>query len=131
MSNRCPACKHENLADHRYCTQCGTRLSKAEETGPRLVVLSDEGDPWVYTLGEEPVTIGRGSSNTLVVRDDEVSKKHARISFQEGVYWVEDLGSRNGVFLNARRISQRERIGEGNIIKLGMTMLRFETLPPL
>ena len=50
------------------------------------------------------VTIGRGEDNDLVLKTTTVSRDHARLSHKEGRWFVEDLGSRNGTFVNKRRI---------------------------
>ena len=50
------------------------------------------------------VTIGRGDENDLIVKTTTVSREHARVSHREGRWFVEDLGSRNGTFVNTKRI---------------------------
>ena len=50
------------------------------------------------------VTIGRGEDNDLVLKTTTVSRDHARLSHKEGRWFVEDLGSRNGTFVNTKRI---------------------------
>jgi len=44
--------------------------------------------------------IGRAADNTLVLQDETASAHHARLSFHEGQWWLEDLGSRNGTAVN-------------------------------
>ena len=68
------------------------------------------GDIWLmlpdgseHALGCD-VTIGRGDENDLIVKTTTVSREHARVSHREGRWFVEDLGSRNGTFVNRKRI---------------------------
>jgi CRP-like cAMP-binding protein len=53
-----------------------------------------------------PTTIGRGPDNALIIEDVTASRSHARVSFLEGAWTVEDLGSTNGVFLAGKRITK-------------------------
>jgi predicted component of type VI protein secretion system len=68
------------------------------------------GDIWLmlpdgseHTLRGD-VTIGRGGDNDLVLKTTTVSREHARLSHREGRWFVEDLGSRNGTYVNTKRI---------------------------
>lgn len=64
--------------------------------------------------------IGRSPQEaTLVLAEPGVSKKHARVSFRDGRYFIEDLGSSNGVFVNMKRITHAVEITDGNSFKMG------------
>ena len=56
----------------------------------------------------EEIFIGRGKDSDLVLSDPEVSKKHARVFWQDGKVFVEDLGSANGVYLGKGKILRAE-----------------------
>src|SRR5688500_650560 len=58
----------------------------------------DSGDTW--PLVDNEYTIGRDDSNSIPVPDGSISSKHARLLRNERGFWVEDLGSRNGTFVN-------------------------------
>jgi pSer/pThr/pTyr-binding forkhead associated (FHA) protein len=79
-----------------------------------------------FDLSAAPVTIGRAAENTIALPADEyASARHARIEpLRDGV-WVEDLGSTNGTTLNGRRIQGRERLQEGDVVRVGGTELRL------
>src|SRR5262245_9850122 len=66
-----------------------------------------------------PFVIGRAQDSDLIVGSDAVSRRHAQIVQAERGFEVEDLGSRNGVLLNARKIRGRARIGIGDTLTLG------------
>lgn len=70
-----------------------------------------------------PVEIGRSNDAGVALRDPEVSRRHARLSSYEGVVYVEDLGSRNGTFLNGRRITEAIEVREGDEIDVGTTRI--------
>lgn len=73
----------------------------------------------VYSLEGEQLTIGRDSSNEVAVNDAEVSRRHARLTFQGGKYVLEDLGSTNGTFVNGQRLTGPRVLKTGEVISLG------------
>jgi predicted component of type VI protein secretion system len=72
-----------------------------------------------YVLSTEPVIIGRENANDLVLKDPEMSRRHARITYQAGRYYVEDLGSTNGTFLNDQPVRVQTPLNHGDVIRLG------------
>lgn len=72
-----------------------------------------------FLLSTQPVVIGRENTNDLVLKDPEVSRRHARITYQAGRYYVEDLGSTNGTFLNDQQIRVQMPLNHGDVIRLG------------
>lgn len=77
-----------------------------------------------YMLDEE-VTIGRDGQNNIALRDPYISKKHARIIQDEGQYFLEDLDSANGVYLNNEKILDVIMLKNGDRIKLGQIEFLF------
>jgi diguanylate cyclase (GGDEF)-like protein len=76
----------------------------------------------VFSLGDDEWTIGRHMSSTVVLADDGVSRRHARIVPEEGGYTLEDLGSANGTFVAGERIA-RHQLSDGDVFQLGPTVL--------
>jgi pSer/pThr/pTyr-binding forkhead associated (FHA) protein len=75
--------------------------------------------------------IGRAIDNTLILNQNTVSGYHARLSFQQDQWWLEDLGSRNGTFVNELPVSEPLVITNGDILGFGNTRLRLVSgLPP-
>lgn len=73
----------------------------------------------------EEITIGRSSDCTFIVRDEYASGRHAYL-FRRGAEWfIEDLESRNGTYLENHRIDQPEKITPGSTIKIGSTSLQL------
>lgn len=68
---------------------------------------------------EGQLTLGRQKENTIQIKDPYVSKKHFIIVKDEGEFFLEDLGSSNGTFLNGEKISDVTRIKKGDIIRVG------------
>lgn len=73
----------------------------------------------IFTLGQGELTIGRETANGLPISDPEVSRRHARISFQNGYYILEDLNSTNGTFVNGRRLVGQYVLQHGDVLNLG------------
>ena len=67
---------------------------------------------------DDSLTLGRARSNSIVLDDMLVSRHHARISADDQGLIIEDLGSRNGTFVNGRRV-QTTRLHEGDRIGIG------------
>lgn len=65
------------------------------------------------------VTIGRGSDNKIVIRDPFISKEHMKIFEESGEYYIEDLKSANGTYLNDGKVDDVEVLSNGDIIQLG------------
>lgn len=123
----CPSCKHLNPAQNYFCTQCGSRLYGDSKKRSRLVIIHGEPKEATFLLGRKRNTIGRDGGNVIVLADKQISNKHALITFEENNYWVKDLYSKNGVYLNGKKITKTERLFNGCIIELGTTILRFES----
>jgi hypothetical protein len=81
------------------------------------------------------VVVGRWPSSQVVVNDEAVSRIHAWIDRDaSGVYFVADAGSRTGTFLNGRRISNREPLVHGDVLRIGKVEARLlaeDGQPPL
>lgn len=72
-------------------------------------------------------TIGRRPDNELVLDDSYVSGTHAEIVFDNGDWWVIDLGSTNGTFVNGAPIAARTRLSDGDIVQFGRVTTRMMT----
>ncbi len=71
-------------------------------------------------------SIGRLSSNTIVLADIKVSRRHATINVQgDNEFWLVDFGSGNGTYLNGRRVAQPTRLQDGDWIEIAGIKLRF------
>ncbi len=76
---------------------------------------------------EGAASIGRESDNQVVIPDKTVSGRHAAIVYRGGRWWVEDLGSRNGTYVNDRRVDGALEIGDGDVIQTGRFAFRLSS----
>src|SRR5437764_79985 len=72
---------------------------------------------------EKQIIVGRSSDLDMVLVEDMVSRKHARIAMQADQIWIEDLGSTNGTFVNGEKI-KRARLKEGDRVLIGTSILK-------
>jgi FHA domain len=77
------------------------------------------------SLGETPITIGRGEDSTLVITDDYASNHHARLVPRSGQWFVEDLGSTNGTYLDRAKVTAPTPVPLGVPIRIGRTSLEL------
>jgi sigma-B regulation protein RsbU (phosphoserine phosphatase) len=82
---------------------------------PALAVINPSGNRTRMPLEPLPFTIGRQGDNNLVLRDNRASRAHARIVAENGDYYVEDLDSRHGVFVNGHRVKRHKLIDADRI----------------
>jgi pSer/pThr/pTyr-binding forkhead associated (FHA) protein len=84
------------------------------------VFLSRTREQRDFVIPNKPeVAVGYDRSNDVAVAFEGVSRRHARISFDGKEYWIEDVGSANGTYLNAVRLTQRERLKHLDVVTLG------------
>jgi pSer/pThr/pTyr-binding forkhead associated (FHA) protein len=78
-----------------------------------------------FLLTGDSARIGRSLSAEVHIADDTVSVLHARIWFQDGRWWLEDLGSKNSTYLNEIPLDQSAVLCDGDRIRLGRCQMEF------
>jgi hypothetical protein len=98
------------------------------ELGRLVVVASPGGEPAPgSTLALDAITtLGRDVNNAVVVDDEFVSAEHAVLTFRGRTWYVEDLNSTNGTFVNGSPVDGVAPLGYGDEIQLGQVRLRLE-----
>ncbi len=102
---------------------------EAERPKGQLIVLQtkDESPAVGTTFPLQLVTsLGRSSSNTIIIPDTYASAQHALLTWREAQWWLEDQSSRNGTRLNGQRISDPTVVSTGDVIGVGRTELKLE-----
>ncbi|AIJ20155.1 MULTISPECIES: FHA domain-containing protein FhaB/FipA [Amycolatopsis] len=77
------------------------------------------------TLDGRPITLGRADDSTLVLDDDYASTRHARLSLRGTDWYVEDLGSTNGTYLDRAKVTAPLRVPLGVPIRIGKTVIEL------
>jgi pSer/pThr/pTyr-binding forkhead associated (FHA) protein len=76
-------------------------------------------------LTGKPILIGRANDSTLVLTDDYASTRHARISENNGVWYLEDLGSTNGTYVGQSKVTGPVPLEAGVVIRIGKTAMEL------
>lgn len=71
------------------------------------------------------LSIGRSPENDVTIADDEISRKHALLIHENGVFEIGDYRTGNGTFVNGDRVSQKQMIKPGDVIGIGKLQLEF------
>jgi len=94
---------------------------------PKLLFISGAKKGQTRRLKEKTISIGRDPGNTLFIPDGRISRRHAVLTFENGGYVIEDLGSVNGTLINETPVT-REQLQIGDTITLGTTVLKYVSL---
>jgi pSer/pThr/pTyr-binding forkhead associated (FHA) protein len=89
-----------------------------------VLVLADEDEDTVFELDKETVTIGRKDDCDIFLKDRQISKLHAKVLKVGNRYRLEDQESRNGTYLNGKKI-KRSLLRGGDRITLAETLLVY------
>lgn len=154
---RCPQCGRLIDKNALVCPYCGysfvpvpeskpevepepTLIAEdAEEEKTRVVHKGSEGFAWITVVegkdkgktfelvGKETFSIGRSAINDALLEDSSVSRKHAKINRKGKKYFIHDLASSNGTFVNDKRVDIAE-IKDGDLLYIGDVTLIFKTV---
>lgn len=91
----------------------------------QLVVTGGQLAGTRLSLGETQITIGRAEDSTLVIADDYASARHARLVPRSGQWFIEDLGSTNGTYLDRAKINGPTPVPIGVPIRIGRTSIEL------
>jgi pSer/pThr/pTyr-binding forkhead associated (FHA) protein len=110
--------------------QLQIQMLNARRVPPITLILEDEpGSQREFSSPE--IIIGRDPSCDLQLTDGTSSSRHARLSFHHSQWWVEDLQSTNGTFLNEERIYTATVIISGDMLRFGQVVIQVAILPQL
>lgn len=149
MADRvCPSCGHGNAAGANFCSSCGTDLRHDDITSETPAVVIDPADlagidrsafgPHEglfvviqgaktgarYSLDQDLTTLGRHPKSDIFLDDITVSRRHAEVRREGARYWVADVGSLNGTYVNRERTEDAE-LSDGDEMQVGKFKLVF------
>lgn len=120
------------LAEQKSQPAAHKRTSEAKRNGEadrgRLVVISSSlpelnyGDTFLI---DRDMILGRGDRSNIVIGDTYASNQHARIFIRKGQYWLEDMGSTNGTFLNETPVIKPIVLADGDRLRVGSVTFQF------
>lgn len=102
-------------------------MAEADVTTVRLAALTSAISPPELSFSGDRYELGRSALRDVTVRLETVSRLHAAVERRADGYWLADLGSANGTFLNGQRLAEPHRLADGDLIGLGgpEPLLRF------
>jgi hypothetical protein len=144
----CTNCGHRNPADAHYCANCGTPLKeettvsftpieaedeargathpKADlETGQALLVVErgpNAGSK--FLIDKDVTTAGRHPESDIFLDDVTVSRRHAEFRRKDDAFFIHDVGSLNGTYVNRQRVEDTE-LADGDELQIGKFKLTF------
>ncbi len=101
------------------------RSSKGGKPPSHVVVHEPDGAKARNVKLSGPTQIGRGAACAIRLSDTYVSQVHARLYGENGSWFVEDLGSTNGTYLNDRKVASPVEVHAGDVVKVGKTVLEL------
>jgi pSer/pThr/pTyr-binding forkhead associated (FHA) protein len=150
----CPECGFVNPEGANYCQKCGAYLGRGEggsdepttmtykvdetgelqpvdldkeveQAGAALVIRSGGGRSGEsFTIDEDRMSIGRTPDAAVFLDDVTVSRNHALLVRRQDGYYIDDLGSLNGTYVNRRRI-ESHKLNDGDEIQVGKYKLSY------
>src|SRR5439155_18013460 len=95
----------------------------ASGAGVLLRLVSERGPTATFEIDRSGATIGRAPENTIRLDDLSVSRKHARVAYRQGAYWLSDLGSMGGTWVDGAKLSAPRRLTIGQVLDIGVFRL--------
>jgi len=104
----------------------GRKKTPATPAGPSMVMVHppEGGKPRAVKVAAS-MTIGRAPECELKIEDTYASQQHARLFGKNGAWYVEDLGSTNGTFVNDQKLASPAMVQPGDSIRIGTTVLEL------
>jgi serine/threonine protein kinase len=126
----CLNCNSVNRLGSNFCAVCGVPVDHMQmrpSIMPRLRVMQENGIGESYDLDSDEIVIGRISGNLRFPEDDYMSGRHARIVRMGKYFVLIDENSRNGIFINNKRLIAKKQylLNPGDLIRMGKTTLEF------
>jgi len=104
-------------------------VAAARQLAATIVAPRSRRAPLVLALdwsgAHDGLVIGRGPDCDVALRDDTVSRRHAQLVFRDGIWVVQDLGSRNGTTVNGRKVG-RSQLRPGDRLGLGLQLVEID-----
>ena len=94
----------------------------------RLRYTKKDGTQMEFELGEKPITVGRSPEADVVLLDEKASRIHCGVRLWDGKFYIKDLKSRNGTYVNDQRI-EVAKLKAGDRIRIGSISFLFEQDP--
>jgi pSer/pThr/pTyr-binding forkhead associated (FHA) protein len=117
---------HLDLVGQRVPRAKGQRKRAPRRGHPKSITVAEPDKPVKVVQLDDEVTFGRGEACRVPLDDTYVSTMHARLFSKDGTWFVEDLGSTNGTYLNRVKVTAPAPIGVGDEVRVGKTIVEVK-----
>lgn len=138
----CFRCQSQNPSDRLFCTSCGYELADRKAVvdrimGPnnrpilaRFLIQNGQMAGRFFRFHQALTTIGRTNGNDLIISGRTVSRRHARLWFENGRWYLADQQSVNGTFVNNARLQPNQPIvlNDGDVLNFGDEIVLFNII---
>ncbi len=97
-------------------------MSESNKERPILIIHDDKITDNQWILAQDSAVIGRGEECDIVLPERQISRQHVRIFKEDDAYYVEDLESRNGTWINGQQLKGTRRLYDGDKIDLALAV---------
>jgi len=91
----------------------------------KLICIKGSLEGVKFEITDVPKVIGRSTENEINAEDAGISRKHAKVYKHDGMFFIEDLGSRNGVQINGKQV-EKSTLRDNDVIRIGALALKFK-----
>ncbi len=102
-------------------------MPETEGSHHRLLCMTGKNKGLSYVFSKKRVVLGRGNKVEIQVYDNKSSREHAELVLVENQYFITDLGSQNGVYVNDLKITQHQ-LSDGDVVVIGKTVYKYNIL---
>ncbi len=98
-------------------------MAEKQTEQPILIIRSNDNAPEQHlTMDKEAITLGRGEECDIVLDERQISRQHIRIYKEGHKFYIEDLESKNGTWVNGQQLKGTREIGDGDEIQLALVI---------
>jgi len=97
-------------------------MSESPLDKPMLIIHTDKMKDTQWVLGNQSMVVGRGEDCDIVLPERQVSRQHIRIYHEDDTYYLQDLDSRNGTWINGVQMKGTHRLEDGDQISLALAI---------
>jgi len=118
----CKSCAAKMKADDGGPTDqgsAGTATVSPLLAGPHLIIRERENDPVSFALQGNELTLGRVPQNDIILKGENVDRRHARLVYQNGKYILVDLRSNGGTLLNGKKVTSPAPVKHKDTFQIG------------
>ncbi|HSJ87897.1 MAG TPA: FHA domain-containing protein [Anaerolineales bacterium] len=100
----------------------GNKLAAQRKLGISFHIRLEDGRESIRHFTQQEIMLGRDTNSDLTVMDDALSAHHARVTYHHGQWWLEDLNSTNGTYLNNEKLNTAAVVITGDEFRCGNTV---------